>query len=258
MLFIQKKQREFYLNKQKQIKAQNDYGVFTFLLYSPAEELALNILPASLTRLIFLSTFLSFNGWLVTDENQSIDKGLCREILNLSDDTFLNFWNEMIRENIFTYKNNRIYLNKNIFIKGDLNGNAKAMRLNCETVRYLYNHCQSISGHKNLSYIFKIIPWVNRSWNIVCWNPEEKERRFIEYMKLGDFAEKVGYSRSHAKKLADALKKVKFRSHGEYRDKRAFLYIVDDSFKPDEWLIVFNPLVFYAGDNYQCVKGFEF
>lgn len=251
-------QVDYYQKKKIQTKIQKDYGPFIFLIYYPAEELNLNILSASLTRLIYLSTFLSFDGWLVTDDGFSIDKALCGEILKVSDDTFLNFWNEMIKENIFFYNNGRIYLNKNILKRGDLPKNTNAIRLNCETVRYLYEHCQSVSGHKNLSYIFKIIPWVNRTWNIICWNPEEKERGFIEYMKLGDFAEKVGYDRTHAKRLANALSKVKFKKRGEYRDKRAFLYVIDDGFKPDEWIIVMNPLVYYGGDNYKCIKGFEF
>lgn len=255
---VHKKQSDFYQKLKEQTKIQKDYGPFTFLIYSPTEDLQLKIQPANLTRLIYLSTFLSFEGWLITDIGQSIDKELCKEILGILDDTFLNFWNEMIQSNIFKYDNKRIYINKNIFTKGDLPKNKTATRLNCQTVRYLYEHCQNIRCHKNLSYIFKIIPWVNREWNIVCWNPEEKERGFIQYMTLGDFADKVGYSRKNARRLAELLKKVTFRKSKEYRDKKAFLYVVDKGLKADEWLIVMNPLVYYGGNNYQNIKGFEF
>ena len=76
---------------------------------------------------------------------------------------------------------------------------------------------------ENQGYLFKIIPWVNQEWNIVCWNPDEIERNKLQYMTMGDFAEKIGYERSNTKRLAKILSEVTFCKYGEYDKKHAFL-----------------------------------
>lgn len=253
-----KKQDEYYQMKLMQTEVQKDYGPFVFLLYTMKEDLNFNIADASLTRLIYLSTFLHYKGYLVDDSGCSMSKTICKEILGLSEYAFSVFWNEMLNNSILKYENRRIFLNTELFKKGKLKKNEQAIRLNCETIRYLYEHCQNTNGHKKLSYIFKIIPWVNSEWNIVCWNPDEVERSFIKYMTLGDFAEKVGYERKNAKRLATDLSKVTFKRTKEYECKRAFLYVVNEDFTPDQWIIVMNPLVYYGGNNYRKVMGFEF
>ena len=253
-----KKQDEYYQMKLMQTELQKDYGPFVFLLYTMKEDLNFNIADASLTRLIYLSTFLGYKGYLITDNGISITKRICKDKLGLSENTFSLFWNEMINNNIFEYKEKRIFMDKNMFCKGKIKTDKNAIRLNCETVRYLYEHCQSISNHKKLSNLFKVIPWLNREWNIVCWNPDETERDRVKYMTLGDFAEKMGYDRSNAKRLAKDLSKVTFYKKGEYEKKRAFLYVVDKDFAPDQWIVVMNPLVLYSGQNYKNVRGFEF
>lgn len=253
-----KEQDEYYWKNKYQTEVQKDYGPFIFLIYTIKENLKFNITDASLTRLIYLSTFLCYKGYLVSDNGVSIDKRICKEKLCLSENTFSLFWNEMINENIFKYENERIFINKEMFSKGKLHKNDNAIRLNCETIRYLYEHCQNVSGHKKLSYLFKIIPWVNKEWNIVCENPDEIERGKLNYMTLGDFAEKIGYDRTHAKRLAKILSDVIFYKHGEYNKKHAFLYVIDKDFSTDQWIIIMNPLIYYSGKNYKNVRGFEF
>ena len=253
-----KEQDDYYRFRAHQTEMQKDYGPFTWLLYTTKEDLDFNISDANLTRLIYLSTFLHYKGYLVDKHGNSISKGICKEMLGLSEYTFCIFWNEMIDNYILTYDNQRIFLNKNIFKKGKLKKDEQAIRLNCATIQYLYEHCQSVNGHKKLSYIFKIIPWINLEWNIVCWNPEEKERKFIDYMTLGDFAEKVGYERKNAKRLAKDLSDVKFKKPKEYEHKHAFLYVINECFNPEKWVIVMNPMVYYGGTDYKKVMAFAF
>lgn len=253
------KQIDYCIKQQYINETYKDYGPFIFLLYTPGKELPFDILPASLTRLIYLSTFLSYRGFLVTDRGDSIDKESCKLLLKVSDDTFWDFWNEMIEHNIFTYTDEkRIHLNKQFFTKGKKSKEDIAMRLNCIAVRSLYENCKSVTGHKNLSYIFKAIPWINREWNIACWNPEEIERNKIQYMRLGDFCDKVGYDRTNAKRLVKSLSHIKFTFSAELCNKSAFLYVIDADVSPEQWIIVMNPLVYYGGKNYKNVTGFEF
>lgn len=257
-MVITKKQRDYYLMKKMQTELQKDYGPFTWLLHTTKEELGFEIADASLTRLIYLSTYLHYNGYLVDNDGNSISKGLCKELLGLSEGGFFAFWNEMMDNHIFTYEEDRIFLNKKYFKKGQLQKNEHAMRLNCDSIRYLYEHCQNANGHKKLSYIFKIIPWINLEWNIACWNPEETERKFIKYMTLGDFAERVGYGRKNARRLAKDLSAVKFKRPKEYESKHAFLYVAYTGFNPDQWVVVMNPMVYYGGTDYRKVMAFEF
>lgn len=126
------------------------------------------------------------------------------------------------------------------------------IRLNAEGVQSLYETCTSARAHKTLAYIFKIIPWVNREWNIACKNPEERDYDAIRYLRLGEFADMVGYSRDNAKRLAKELNSVRFEWHG--KEQTAFIYMTNAPDRPEEWIIAVNPRVYYAGQNFELLR----
>lgn len=111
----------------------------------------------------------------------------------------------------------------------------------CNCVRYFYDSCTRITDHKKMSYIFKIIPFVSRRFNIVCKNPWETDKNKIIPMSVGDFCEALGLDRSHARRVLKELLNVKIKGV-------PVLYFAGNSLNEDTWKLFVCPNVYYGGD----------
>lgn len=86
---------------------------------------------------------------------------------------------------------------------------AAYMKVFCDSIKKLYKGLQG-KGHKYLGYIFQLLPYVNREHNILCWNPEEKEKCSIQRMDLLDVCGLVGFDTKHIDRLFNILASQKF------------------------------------------------
>ena len=248
-------------------EAQISYGTFTFLFFTPLQDLGFDISPSNYTRLMHASTFLTYDGYLgeiVVGGIRPFNRSRIKDKMKLSSREFDYFWSEMVAAGLFRLGTVRdiitnrdvkaIFLDETRFRKGaiDTSVDRSFIRLNAEGVQSLYETCTSARAHKTLAYIFKIIPWINREWNIACKNPEERDYDAIRYLRLGEFADMVGYSRDNAKRLAKDLNSVRFEWHG--REQAAFIYMTNAPDRPEEWIIAVNPRVYYAGQNFELLR----
>ena len=246
-----KAQQDFYQMKLRQTESQKDYGPFTWMLYNCGNEIFSNLRASTLTRLIYISTFLGYNGYLVNDNYTILTKEKLKRKINISNTDFYDFWNEIVSFNFIYEEDNKIIMNKNVFTKGELTKNIiknyDVVRLAVNGVRALYENVDSVRSHKNLSYLFKIIPFVNKEWNIICKNPKEKNRELINYMSIPEFCVAIGYNKSNARKLINTLSMITFNG------QPALIYITMD-FKIEKAKIVINPNLYWAGTNWENVK----
>ena len=214
-------------------QAKNEHGNFVWLLFNYGQELFPNISAANLTRLMYAATFCESDGSIM-------DKSTLRERMKLNRARWAEFWNEMISNNILYEEDDIVFINSNFFVNGTLTTNKNYTRLFCEYVRQLYEACDSANAHKQLSYIFKIIPFINRRTNTVCLNPTEQNEQEIKPMRLGDICDVIGYSRKNARRLASEL--LKIRINGEL----ALAFFVS-SMDEQSWLPVLNPKLCFGG-----------
>lgn len=248
-----KNQKDYYRMKQMQTEAQQDYGPFTWMLYNCEQEIFKNLTPSTITRLIYVSTFLGYNGFLVHDNGRTLKKDALKKKLGVSNQEFSSFWKKVSVNNNIIYKeeDSRIYMNKDIFIKGTLPKkvikNKDIVRLAANGVRTLYENVDSVRAHKNLSYLFRMIPFLNKEWNILCKNPYETEREYIKYMTMGEFCDEIGYDRTNARRLINSLARIRFNG------QPALLYVTLD-FAVTETKIVMNPNLLWAGIQWDNVK----
>lgn len=245
-------QINFYQKKLQQTEMQKDYGLFIWMLYNSEDGIFNNLTQSTITRLIYMSTFLGYDGYLVHDNYRTLKKEQLKSKIGVSDREFNSFWKEISIDNKIVYEENkRIFINKDVFMKGELPKkaikNKDIIRLAVSGVRSLYENVDSIRSHKNLSYLFKIIPFVNKEWNIVCKNPKEKEREFIDYMTISEFCKAVGYDTSHARRLINALSLITFNG------QPALIYVTLD-FNINKSKIVMNPNLYWAGSDWSNVK----
>lgn len=216
--------------------------------------------PANVTRMIYLSTFLHYDGFLAHSNGVGITMKSLPQLLKLSDRQFRNFWQELSTEKIFREQDGLVYVNANYFCRGRMRSKDVATmvmdgkymtRLFIDGVRQLYEAATPRS-HKTLSYIFQILPFVNREHNIVCHNPLEEDPDKIEPMTLGEFCDVVNYDRHNAARLCKALMSPTFTVGN--REQHAVRCVLTKSMSREEYNIFINPRVYYAGTDYRKVE----
>lgn len=213
--------------------AKNTNGHFVWLLFKYGENLFPNLSSANLARLMYAATFCNEDGAIMS-------KSDLRTQMNLTKPRWSEFWTETADNNILYEKDNMVYVNTKMFCKGNIQTDNNYIRLFCEYIQVLYEQCTSSDMHKQLAYIFKIIPFVNRRTNIVCFNPIEQDEQKIKHMRLGDFCDVLGYGRKNARRLAKDL--LKIRINGEL----AVGFFVGDM-NEEKWIMVINPRIYFGG-----------
>ena len=171
-------------DKRTYIKlCRNERGYFTMTKYEIGRCLDLGVSISNVARVMYLSTYMGYNNELKDDGNYPITKKKMRELLNVTYPTFSNFYDECIANNIFYFDNGVFYMNREIFKRGKLSPDEKAaqntMFLYFKGIRDLYKSVKA-SEHKTLAYLFLMMPYANRKYNVLCHNPEEQVAENVE------------------------------------------------------------------------------
>ena len=203
---------------------------------------------------MFLATHINYNNVLIDKKNKPLSKPQIQKLMKLNKTQFYDFWKEMEKFHIIKEIDNGVAINDELFFKGNIDpdlfrGNpldAPAItRLYINGVQALYKKATP-SSHKSLSYIFRILPFVNRRYNVVCFNPLEEDADLVQPMTLLDFADTIGYSRDQIKRLMRTLQESTFEVNGHETKAVGFANI--NSFATEDSKIFINPRVYYGGD----------
>lgn len=241
------------LIKAKKIQAVSNFeefikglGNFSFLFYNYLKDL--NIPPEVKTRFIFLTTYIQYNsnGLLVdNDDNQKLQPVLNREMLKdklkLKENAFINTIKQLKDGGLIVEANGNYYINENIVIKGHLTRkqkNESYTRLFSDFIKKLYNQA-TVRQHRQLYYLFAILPLVNYKYNYVCHNKEETDLSKITPMDIKDICEYVGYKSKDWKKFWNNLRYFKIDNQNLISTK------IIDHFT----YIAVNPNLYYAGND---------
>lgn len=244
-----------------------EYGNFIWGKYQLSKPYAEKLSGATITRLMFLATYMDYDGTLVSDayggkgnSKTYLSRKNIQKLLKLSDKTFIRFWNELIQNNLISElgseNDERYYLSQNMFARGRVNKKALSnmaendyyiTRLYNSAIREIYSKSR-VATHTTLSYIFKMIPFVNRKYNVLCFNPLEEDFSKIKYMTVGDFCDQVGYDRSQAARLFHELYKPTFVT--EKGEQAAVRYVSGKNLRKESFYIFVSPRVYYAKTEY--------
>ena len=129
-------------------EAQMSYGAFTFLFFTPLQDLGFDISLPSYTRLMYASTFLTYDGYLGDISVGGIrpfSRNRLRDKMKLTDTRFDEFWSEMVSSGIFrletirdeiTNRNIRaIFLDDTKFRKGFIDTSVSTRRACSHSMR---------------------------------------------------------------------------------------------------------------------------
>lgn len=240
-----------YKLKEKQIEEEyKKYGTFIWLLYNVGNVLDLGITDENLTKLIFISTYMSYqNNRLMLDNKHSMTKSDMQDLLNISDMTFWRFYNSLIETNILREMDECLYLNPEVFARGEIakinneNQDIYKMRLYVKSIRYLYQKAR-VREHSLLAYLFQAIPFVNIDYNVICHNPAETDIDHIKPMQFQDYCKLINYNPDNARRLKTKIKALRLEGYPVFN-------FVDNA---NGLFCYVNPNVFYAGNNFKEVR----
>lgn len=190
------------------------YGPYTWLMYKVSSPIFnREISGSNISRLIYLSTFLSYKDNMVKCCGLPITtKDLC-DIFGITKRTVHNFISECTKANLI-----RIDEEKNIHLsssfsrmeypKKKIPSGYSVIRLYHNSIQRLYEW-YGISSPKKLACLFTIIPWVNKEINVVSVNPLETDRLRVEALKFSAVCKITGHNPDNKHRIISYLDELK-------------------------------------------------
>lgn len=221
-----------------------DIGNFFFYFYNRLDEV--DISPQYKVRFLILATYLDYESeYISTKDDSGIKIRLStkdvKEIMKLSKGEFSKTINALISSELIENDDGYYKINIQYAFRGELDKRkSNYTRVFIDTVKALYNKTDS-KNHKQLYYIFKLLPTVNKQFNIPCREIDCDIMEMIDPLNMSDICEVLGYHRTNRSKVWKMLRGFKVED-----DYMFCKHEVDDI----DFLCI-NPKLFYAGTQIQ-------
>lgn len=221
-------------------------GGFVFALYQtcePMENRFSTFSQSDMARLMYIGTYTAYGGSIRHDNGKTINRSSLEKLLGLSRSKFSGFYRKLIAEKIFEETGGELFMAPSVFYRGELKdsgyrrANLQYTRMYRKTVRDLYVKYNGRSL-KQLAIIYAVLPFVNFSSNVVCFNPEETDENRLKPLDIERLAALLHYTDTH--KLKQALEAIIL----DYKPVFYLPYDVNDTRK---LRIVVNPRIVFAG-----------
>lgn len=217
--------------------------------------------PHTIARLFYLATFLHPNDNILRyDDGTEIKRAEMAKLMGFSDGTLDNFLREVSNRYVFRQPDGTMAISPDFF-RGQIADRIKEgannghQRVFIKSLRELYRQTPT-SKHRYLGYLFLLLPFVNWEYNVLCWNPDEKDVDKINPMSLSDFCEAIGYDDNEGRnsgKLLSAYKRLTFKMRGKEMDVCAYM----QNLVTGQKYFVVNPYVIYRGHDRRKVEAFR-
>lgn len=235
---------------------QTEYlGNFVFFIFKNMNKLYEELGANDFVKFLYCGSYTNKYGYLMIDNNKEyIDKKKLQELLDISCNSFRRFFKKIISKNLIKYQDQKIIINIKYFWKGskktynDFN-NSKLkdyIRIYINSIRNLYIHTNK-SNLKRISLIYRLIPYVNWKYNVLCNNVEETDENKINALTMKDIIIKLQYNIAHISRFKKDLFSQKCM--GNY----AFIEVKKENIN-NNGIIYINPLLFYRGSDVSSIK----
>lgn len=209
-------------------------GDFYSVLCRDVDLLWDDISEPTLGKLIYLATFIDNNNCICFDGNwekeissdnhgynhiEYIRNGIpmkkedIRMTLNINRKSFSFFWKECIAKQLIIESNGSFFLPRNKFRFCDDSGVNKRkvpmIKMFKHAIRYMYEHTDERS-RKTLVHLYRLIPFINLTYNGLCENPFEMDKSKIKPLRLSKICEKFGIDKTNQVRFLNKLKKLRF------------------------------------------------
>lgn len=255
-------QQEAY-KKRKAIEAQksirrtmmDELGYFYFVLCENQFE---SLSPETVTRLILVCSYLNYDGCLMMTQRTPMKVKDLQSVLGLSKSTVHRFWDEVNPAFLAEDESSKnIKLNTDIIFRGKIGKNQKGniyQKFYVDAIRKLYKNT-SKNNHKHLGHVFKLLPFINIEYNIICFNQNEQELDKVVPMTLKEFCECIDYDVQNVSRLLAVYKKLRFEvtAQSGVHYERFCVFVNDGTDRLNSRIFV-NPRILYVGSDYTRVE----
>ena len=247
--FIKQKEEKEYYKKL----VGRELGHFYWIL---ADNAFSDLQPQTVTKLLMLCTYLYYDDTFRRSRKTTIKKKDIQYILGVSKAAAFEFWRE-VKDKYIIEHNGNLYISEraNIF-RGSLPKTQEPevrhyQKAYINSIRKLYK-ATNIRKHKQLGYVFKLLPYINLEYNIICKDPFEKEIDSIIPLTVKDLCELIGYNPSQATRLLKELQTLTF----EHNHRQEFLlsYVDNGCNAVQSKMVFINPHILYNGSDFTRVK----
>lgn len=241
--FKNKKKREEWDDFKKLINSE--CGSFYLYFYNKGLY-AIPIKESIKIRFLYLCTYVSYTkdgAYLVHDNNRLMNREALEEKLGLSKAEFNRTMKVFLETGLLVEGSDCFLVNKNLVKREKLsnkNKNDEYTRVFDNALRELYISCTS-KQHKQLYYLFRLLPFINEKFNAICQNPSEKFVEHVIPLRLSEICQLVGYNTKNSKRFESEMLQLQMNLNGV--TQYAILGIKNGK---GMWYKV-NPRVLYAG-----------
>lgn len=217
------------------------------------------ISPQILGRLAYLSVYSEYDtGRLMLSERTIMKSEDSKEILGISQRNVYDFLKECQESALLTLKENGEMILSDYFIKGRSKF-QKQIRLYIDPVKSLYQKMiQSEQNIRYFGYIIQLVPYINKEWNVICCNPNERSPHKLEPMNIEEICSLLNFNPTNSGRLTRVLKKITFIGYdlfeNERREQKLCNFIKDS--ESNEWRIIINPNVLFMGTDPTKIEGY--
>lgn len=256
-------QKNFLCKNNQLHEFTHNLGGFIQMCYVKNELLfnELKIEKANISRLIYLATYIDYNNreenlLIKYGENNKIiplSRNDIRKILGLSERTFIRFLNDMKENNLIFINEDKYYVSSDYFTKGKNKIEGDYTRIFINTTKLLFENCKT-SQHKQLSYVYQLIPFMNHELNVVCDNPKETDFTKLNKLGLKDICKllQISTDKKSMNRFENDLLKFKI----EVNDKTYFIFkrvIVKGGNGKYDYFVI-NPKIAWSGNNVEIIS----
>lgn len=189
-----------------------------------------DVTEPTLSKLIYLATFIDNNNCICFDGNWKkvtspdnkqlimrsgipMTKNDIQKILGVHRNTFAAFWKECIAKQLIIESDNSFFLPKDKFrfcnSSGINKGKTSMIKMFKHAIRYMYENTDEKSK-KTLVHLYRLIPFINLTYNGLCKNPFETEKEKIRPLPLSYICEMFGIDSKYQSRFLNKLKKLRF------------------------------------------------
>lgn len=233
----------FLSKKEKENSKNRSNESFIFLNFKNGN---LNIdksifTQSEITRIIYISTFLKNENRLMQTERVPLSIESLNKALNLNYKVFQRFLKKALENKVIINKEGALYFDKEIAFFGGIKKSYKYnfTRIYTKNFRYIYENSTS-REHKKIACLFKLIPYINMQYNILCTNIFETEIEKIQPLKEKDIGDILGYSKQGTIDILKYFGNIKLKNQEPVISKIEKYYVV-------------NKKVLYAGNSFDII-----
>lgn len=250
--FNAQERREKELKNKYRRTQTDELGNFVLLR---VKKIPVDLDPATLARLTLLSTYIDYKNRLMINKHTIMKKSDLPRILNISERAARDFVSE-VKNKYLIFRDGEMYLSKEYYRgESDKYKRDAKQKLFIQTTQDLYYKLKP-REHRYFGYVIRIIPFVNREFNILCHNPDEVVFDQIKPLSIGEICDLLKYENTHSNRLLDGLTKCIFRADDQDQSLCAIVQSVGNGITGYGMFV--NPRILYNGSDYNKVEILHF